>query len=221
MTVKNTATAIPPIVDLPQWQQALATQQQLESDLAAQAKSVAAARRRLPMTPVQGDYTFTGAKGETSFVELFDGHRQLVAYHFMFGPDWEHGCPFCTRYMKELGNDFAAYIAERDTRFVLISRADYAKLGAHAASTGIETPWYSAPTEFSEEMDAVNDSFGDLPGFTTFFRDDNDVIYRTYRPGGEGEPAVPGDLILHLTPYGMQQNGDDSPEGWPQSFDQE
>ena len=67
-------------------------------------------------------------------------------------------------------------------------------------------------------MDAVNDRFDDLPGFTTFFHDDT-AIYRTYRPESSGEPPVTGDLVLHLTPYGMQLNGDDSPQGWPQSFD--
>ena len=220
MNVENSTTAMPPVVELHQWQQALAEQQQLENDLAEQAKRVAAARRRLPMTPVQGTYTFTGSEGEVSFADLFDGKQQLVVYHFMFGPDWDAGCPSCTRYMNELGNTFAAYIGERDTRFVLVSRAPYNKLAEHAVANGIETPWYSCATDFSEEMEAVNDSFGDLPGFTTFFRDDA-TIYRTYRPDSYGEPPVTGDLILHLTPYGMQLNGDDSPQGWPQSFDEE
>lgn len=220
MSAELTAMAMPPVVDLPQWQQALAEQQQLESDLAEQAKRVAAARRRLPMTPVQGTYSFVGPEGDVSFAELFDGKQQLVVYHFMFGPDWEQGCPSCTRYMNELGNQFAAYIGERDTRFVLVSRAAYDKLADHAARNNIQTPWYSCPTGFSEEMGAVNDGFGDVPGFTTFFRDDKE-IYRTYRPGYDSEPAVTGDLILHLTPWGMQVKGDDSPEGWPQSFNEE
>lgn len=218
MNAGNTETAMPPVVELPVWQQALAEQQQLENDLAEQAKKVAAARRRLPMTPVQGNYTFTGPDGDVAFTELFGGKQQLVVYHFMFGPEWDHGCPSCTRYMNELGNTFAAYIGERDTRFVLVSRAAYNKLAEHAANNGIETPWYSCATAFSEEMEAVSDSFGDVPGFTTFFRDDT-AIYRTYRPDTYGEPPVTGDVILHLTPFGMQLSGDDSPQGWPQSFE--
>ena len=220
MSGENTGTAMPPVVEHSVWHQALAEQHHLENDLAEQAKKVAAARRRLPMTPVQGDYTFTGSDGDVAFADVFDGKRQLVAYHFMFGPDWDHGCPSCTRYMNELGSTFDAYIGERDTRFVLVSRAPYSKLAKHAASNGIQTPWYSCSTAFSEEMEAVNNSFGDVPGFTTFFRDDT-AIYRAYRPGSSGEPPVTGDLILHLTPYGMQVNGDDSPHGWPQSFDEQ
>ena len=219
MNVENTKTALPPVVDLPQWKDALTQQHQLERDLADQAKMVAAARRRLPMTPVQGDYTFNGPDGEVAFADLFDGKHQLVAYHFMFGPDWDVGCPSCTRYMNELGSTFAAYIGERDTRFVLVSRAPYDKLAEHAMKSGIETPWYSCATAFSEEMEAVNDRFDDIPGITTFFRD-GIAIYRTYRPESSGEPPVTGDLLLHLTPYGMQLKGDDSPQGWPQSFDE-
>ena len=218
MTREITNRAMPRVVDLPEWKEALAEQHQMENDLAEQVKRVAAARRRLPMTRVQDTYTFSGLDGEVAFADLFDGKHQLVVYHFMFGPDWEAGCPSCTRYMNELGSTFAAYIGERDTRFVLVSRAPYDKLADHAMTNGIETPWYSCSTEFSEEMDAVNDRFDDLPGFTTFFRDDT-AIYRTYRPESSGEPPVTGDLVLHLTPYGMQLNGDDSPQGWPQSFD--
>lgn len=211
---------MPPVVDHDEWQRSLETQQALERDLVERTKAAAAARRKLPMTPVQGEYTFTGAEGEVSFADLFAGKHQLVVYHFMFGPDWKAGCPSCTQYMKELGNDFAPYIEDRDTRFVLISRADISKLQAHAEANDIATPWYSCSTEFSQEMELLADQPSDLPAFTTFFRDENNVIYRTYRPEMDAEPRVAGDLILHLTPYGLQLKGDDSPEGWPQSFDE-
>lgn len=213
------STPMPPVVDLTAWEQALADQQKLEDDLATQAKQVAAARRRLPMTPVQGNYTFTGPEGKIPFAEVFAGNRQLVMYHFMFGPDWENGCPSCTRYANELGNQFDGYVQERDTRFVLVSRAPFSKLQSYAASTGITTPWYSVSTAFSTEMGTLHPECGDLPGFSTFFRGEDNTVYRTYRPGETAEVMVIGDQILHMTPYGMQLKDDDSPEGWPQSFD--
>ncbi len=34
--------------------------------------------------------------GRRGLRELFDGRSQLLVYHFMFGPDWEEGCPSCS-----------------------------------------------------------------------------------------------------------------------------
>jgi predicted dithiol-disulfide oxidoreductase (DUF899 family) len=36
------------------------------------------------------------ADGAWTLAELFDGRSQLVVYHFMFGPDYEAGCPTCS-----------------------------------------------------------------------------------------------------------------------------
>ena len=45
-----------------------------------------AARRRLPMVQIDKDYSFEGPDGKASLLDLFDGRRQLVVYHFMFAP---------------------------------------------------------------------------------------------------------------------------------------
>jgi len=53
-------------------------------------------RRALPWEAVAKDYSFEGPDGNQSLSELFAGRSQLIAYHFMFAPDWDAGCPSCS-----------------------------------------------------------------------------------------------------------------------------
>src|SRR5512143_1584267 len=53
-------------------------------------------RRELPWEAVTKEYGFEGPQGKQTLSELFDGRSQLIVYHFMFGPDWEVGCPICS-----------------------------------------------------------------------------------------------------------------------------
>ena len=53
-----------------------------------------AERRRLPMVKIDKAYLFEGPNGKVSLVDLFDGRRQLIIYHFMFDPSWDEGCPW-------------------------------------------------------------------------------------------------------------------------------
>lgn len=39
----------------------------------------------MPMVKVEKHYVFEGPNGPITFDELFDGKRQLILYHFMFG----------------------------------------------------------------------------------------------------------------------------------------
>lgn len=211
--------ALPPVVDADTWQAALQEHSKAEDELMQHTLIVAALRRHLPMTPVQGSYTFVGAEGESSFADLFASQRQLAVYHFMYAPDWSKGCPHCTRYARNHGPGINDELGERDARFVMTSRASYHQLAAWANENGIATPWYSVPTAFNEEMGAITEDFGDVPGLSIFFRDDDNTVYRTWCAGGAGiESTMPASGILRCVPWGMQENGEDSPEGWPQSF---
>lgn len=220
MSTKTPALPMPPIVDPDTWMNALQEQARVEDELQEHIEIAAAARRRMPMTPVQGNYTFAGPDGDVSFADLFGGHRQLVVYHFMYSPDWSKGCPYCTQYARNQGGGINDEVNRRDTRFIMISRAPYEKLAAWADEKGIATPWYSASTEFSKEMGAISDDFGDIPGLSVFFRDDDDNVYRTWKSSGVAvESTMPASGILRATPYGMQETNEDSPEGWPQPFE--
>lgn len=215
-----TTNAQPPIVDRETWDAALQAEMQVENELKEKVLAAAAARRRLPMTPVEGDYTFVGEEGEQTLADIFQGKRQLVVYHFMFAPDWDKGCPHCTQYARIQGPGINDVLNQRDTRYVLMSRAPYEKLKAWKEEKGIPTPWYSAPTEFSWDMGVINDSFGDFPGISVFFRDDDNKVYRSFKTSDFAvEFTMPSNGMWRFTPYGMQERGEDSPEGFPQRFD--
>ena len=220
MSHNTSALPMPPVVELETWKAALADQVTIEDELMEHVRIAAAARRRMPMTPVQGNFTFTGAEGEVSFADIFQGHHQLAVYHFMYAPEWSKGCPHCTMYARNLGPGINDVLNRRDARFILTSRAPHEKLAEWAREKEITTPWYSAPRSFSEEMEVINDSFGDFPGLSVFFRDDNNTVYRTWRTGGATvEMTMPTSGLLRMVPYGMQEKDEDSPSGWPQPFE--
>lgn len=220
MTAERSTTAMPPIVDRETWDAALRDESQMEDELRDKVLAAAAARRRLPMTPVEGNYTFVGEEGEQSLADVFQGKRQLVVYHFMFAPDWPKGCPHCTEYALIQGPGINQVLNQRDTRYVLMSRAPFEKLKAWKEEKGIPTPWYSAPTEFSWDMGVINDSFGDFPGISVFFRDDENIVYRSFKSNDFAvEFTMPTSGMWRMTPYGLQERGEESPEGWPQTFD--
>ncbi len=48
-------------------------------------------RRELPWERVEKSYVFDGPDGKETLADLFAGRRQLVVYHFMFGPTTSSG----------------------------------------------------------------------------------------------------------------------------------
>jgi len=59
-----------------------------EKELTKHRDRVNAKRRRMPMVRIDKEYVFEGADGKTSLLDLFEGRRQLIVYHFMFDPAW-------------------------------------------------------------------------------------------------------------------------------------
>lgn len=210
-----------------------------EKEVTRQNDQVSAERRRLPMVKIEKDYTFDGPEGKRSLLDLFDGRRQLVVYHFMFDPKWKEGCPGCTGYVNALGD--LSMLGERDTSMVLISRAPLPKLEAYKAQKGWTLPWFSsfesdfnydfhatadedkAPVEYNyrdkAEMEARNESYptkGEQHGLSVFFRI-GDEVFHTYSSYARGvEKLSDAYALLDVTPYGRQEDWEDSPPGWPQ-----
>lgn len=201
--------------------------------------SINAQRRRLPMVKLEKGYTLDGPNGKTTLLDAFEGRRQLIIYHFMFDPEWEKGCPGCTGLVNEIGDQ--SLLEERDTTFALVSRAPLAKLNAYKAERGWDQTWYSsfdsdfnydfhvthdvdrAPMEYNylsqDEWEAKRNRDmppGEAPGISVFFQMDGD-IYHTYSAFARGlESLTDSYRLLDLTPYGRQEDFEDSPDGWPQ-----
>src|SRR5438876_902175 len=107
----------PPIVSRQEWLQARKALLTHEKELTKHYDRVTAERRRLPMVKIEKKYVFEGRQGKQDFKSLFEGHRQLVIYHFMFDPAWEKGCPNCTKYVDMLGD--LSLLKKLDTAFAL------------------------------------------------------------------------------------------------------
>ena len=237
--MKNKKTPNPPIASHGKW---LARRRKLlahEKALTRQQDRVNAERRRLPMVKILKEYAFDGPKGKLRLGDLFEGCRQLIIYHFMFDPKWRRGCPGCTGYVDALG-DLSALRA-KDTAFALVSRAPLAKLEAYKADRGWTLPWFSsfgsdfnydfhvtldegiAPVEYNYRskaaMVAKNTPSlieGETHGLSVFFRMGQDIFhtYSTYARGVAD--LTDAHSLLDVTPYGRQQDFEDSPAGWPQ-----
>jgi predicted dithiol-disulfide oxidoreductase (DUF899 family) len=238
--MKTSTVPHPPIVSREQW---LAERKKLladEKELTKQADRINAERRRLPMVKITKDYVFDGPKGKQPLKALFDGRQQLVVYHFMFDPAWDKGCSGGTGYVAALGD--LSKLNDLDTTFVLVSRAPLAKLDVYKTQKGWNVPWFSsfgsdfnydfhvtldeqvAPIEHNylvkAELERKKDEpyfmKGEQHGLSVFFRVDEDMFhtYSTYARGTEN--LTNAYTLLDTTPYGRQQNFEDSPPGWPQ-----
>ncbi|MGC4105084.1 MAG: DUF899 domain-containing protein [Thermomicrobiales bacterium] len=205
---------MPPIVSRSEWEAARADLVALEDAADKQRKAASAARRRLPMVEITKDYTFTGPDGEVTFLDLFEGRTHLILNYFMFAPTWEAGCPGCS----ELADSFPhpAHLHARDISLARISRAPYPQLEAYNTRMGWNVPWYSSfDSDFGPDFGLSTDD-GEQPDTLVFFRDRN-RIFQTYALGGNVHETLMGMLgYLDITPYGRQENNEDSPAGWPQ-----
>lgn len=69
-----------------EWRAARIELLEKEKELTRHADQIASLRANMPLVKIQKDYEFEGPNGSIRLDELFDGKRQLIVYHFMFGP---------------------------------------------------------------------------------------------------------------------------------------
>jgi predicted dithiol-disulfide oxidoreductase (DUF899 family) len=101
-------------------------------------------RRELPWVRVEKEYTFDTDDGSRTLAQLFDGHSQLLVYHFMLGPEFEAGCPSCSS-IADGFNGFHVHLPNRaDASFYAVSRAPLEKLQAYKRRMGWTFPWASS-----------------------------------------------------------------------------
>ncbi|MDZ4234347.1 MAG: DUF899 family protein, partial [Dietzia sp.] len=130
--------ALPPIVSRAEWDSARAELLVREKELIRLKDSVSAARRRLPMVQIETPYQFDTESGPLTLLDLFDGRSQLIMQHFMFGSDWDEGCPGCSMMADHIGP--LSHLHAKDTSFVLVSHAPVGKLIAFKDRMGWDLP---------------------------------------------------------------------------------
>ena len=213
-------TSHPPIVSRDAWQRER-DQLLVKEKAATQAHdALAAERRRLPMVRIEKDYVFDGPAGKVRLLDLFEGRRQLIVYHFMFAPSvggWpEAGCPGCSLLVDYLGP--LAHLHARDTSLVVVARAPLENLEAYQRRMGWEVPFLSHPgMDFFAEVGGTRPEGEEPHGLSVFLRK-GDEVFQTYFITDRGLEVLDANFtLLDWTPLGRQETWEDSPEGWPQS----
>jgi predicted dithiol-disulfide oxidoreductase (DUF899 family) len=222
---------LPEVVSREEW---LAARKELlvkEKEVTRARDRVNADRRRLPMVRMDKPYTFEGPEGTVSLLDLFEGRPQLAMHHFMFGPDWEQGCPSCSSAADGIGRLRQLHV--RNTTLVAVSRAPYAKLAAYRERMGWTFPWYSSygsdfnydfHTTLDDRIAPVLQYFRteaelaeagtpwtaemrgeEVPGISAFLRV-GDEVFHTYSTFGRGiDEFHNGYPYLDLTALGRQE----------------
>ena len=213
---------LPPVVSEAEWQAALEALRGKEKDATRARDALAAERRRLPRVRIDKDYVFEGPNGPARLPDVFEGRRQLIVYHFMFGPNQEVGCDGCSMFVDQIGH--LAHLHARDVSFALISRAPIDKIERYRR----RMDWaIRVVLVLRERLQrrlrplARDSAGGRVPGRRDLRperlrprrrRGLPDVLHEPARPRGARQRV----WTLDLTPLGRQEDWEDSPEGYPQ-----
>ena len=188
--------------------------------------ALARERRELPRVLVEKEYIFDGPNGKETLSDLFEGRSQLVVYHFMFGPDWEAGCPHCSHWADSF-NGVIVHLNQRDVTMIAASRAPYRKLAAYRKRMGWGFKWVSSggsdfnfdhqasftPEELKKHRAFFNFTWQDpqaseREGLSVFYKDKKGRVFHTYSTHGRGIDAMSADYqYLDLTPKGRDEGG--------------
>ncbi|MBA2326902.1 MAG: DUF899 domain-containing protein [Actinobacteria bacterium] len=201
---------LPEIVTQEEWQRAHEGLLAKEKEATRARDALAAERRRQPMMEFSADYTFDGHDGVVTLLDLFQGRPQLLVYHFWFPPDGEP-CTGCSMFIDQIGHQ--AHINARDTSLALVSRAPQPQIEAYKRRMGWSIPWYTP----------IGEDFQQACGTTEFFAldvfvRDGERVFLTYATTGRGVEAL-GSVwtFLDLTPFGRQEEWEETPSGRPQT----
>jgi predicted dithiol-disulfide oxidoreductase (DUF899 family) len=223
--------SLPEVVSREEWLQARRRLLAQEKELTRRHDAVNADRRRLPMVKVDQDYLFKGPAGPVTLAGLFDGKRQLIIQHVMFGPDWDQPCPGCSAAIHEFSSGVLDHIATRETAFALTSSAPYDKIAAAARERGWLIPWYSSyGSDFNRDYQVTLDQAqveynyraepgllggersAEMPGYSCFLRE-GDEIFHTYSVYSRGTEYVGNAYtFLDMTALGRQEDWEE-PKG--------
>jgi len=181
-------------------------------------------RRELPWERVEKAYVFDGPGGQEALADLFAGKSQLIVYHFMFGPDWDAGCPSCSFWADNF-NGIDIHLKHRDISFLAISRAPLPKLEAYKRRMGWSFKWVSSNSNdfnfdfnasFTPEEVANGTAFWnfseqkpgatEVTGISVFYKDQDGQIFHTYSCYQRGVDLMNGAYnYMDLAPKGRDE----------------
>src|SRR5699024_6510109 len=146
--MSKTKITLPEVVSRDNWREERKELLKEEKELTRQRDKLNAKLRRLPMVEIAKDYTFEGPEGKVSLLDLFDGWRQLIVYHFMWlwedGDPLDEGCPSCTAGADEVSDGLLEHLHTQNTTLAYISRGPFEKINNYKAKKGWTFPFYSS-----------------------------------------------------------------------------
>jgi len=238
---EETTMSLPKVVSRDEWVAARKALLVKEKALTRARDALNTERRQLPMVEIDKPYIFEGPGGAATLLDLFEGRRQLILVHFMFGPTWDEGCPSCTAGADEISDGLLTHLHARDTTLVEVARAPLAKIEAYKAKRGWTFPWYSSygsdfnydfhvtldeevePVEYNFRTPAEHEQAGtayyvdgerpvEAPGVSFFLRD-GDRVFHTNSVYARGAEMTGGSYyFLDLTALGRQEEWEE-PKG--------
>jgi predicted dithiol-disulfide oxidoreductase (DUF899 family) len=236
--MNTTNDCSPRLVARDAWLAARLTLLREEKELTRRQDALAARRRALPWTRVTQDYVFDSPSGRVTLDDLFVGCRQLIVYHFMFGPGWEEGCKSCS-FGADHFDGMRPHLRARDVAFAVVSRAPLAELQPFQTRMGWKFPWVSSHgTTFNYDFQVsfTDDAlargavhynytetpfpFEEAPGYSVFARDAAGRICHTYSTYGRGVEVGMGTYhLLDLVPRGRAEDGLEFSMAWVRHHD--
>ena len=213
-----------PVVSREQWLAERKTLLAQEKELTRLRDQIAGERRALPWVRIEKNYVFDAPEGRRALADLFEGRRQLLVQHFMFGPGWEQGCPSCS-FMADHTAGMQIHLEHRDVTFVAISRAPLADIERFRRRMGWQFKWVSSHgsdfnhdfgVSFTPEQRATGEvpynytmqpfPAEEAPGVSVFYKDDAGQVFHTYSTYGRGVEVMMGTYnMLDLTPKGRDE----------------
>jgi predicted dithiol-disulfide oxidoreductase (DUF899 family) len=223
--ISEVSTVNHPVVSTDRWIAARKTLLAHEKELTQLRDQIARERRALPWVRIEKNYVFDAPGGRRTLADLFDGRRQLLVQHFMFGPGWEQGCPSCS-YMADHIDGMNVHLAHRDVTVLVVSRAPLAEIERFRRRMGWQFKWVSSDgsdfnydfhVSFTPEERAKGEvyyNYGlrpfqseEMPGVSVFYKDDAGEIFHTYSTYGRGVEVMMGTYeMLDLTPKGRDEH---------------
>jgi predicted dithiol-disulfide oxidoreductase (DUF899 family) len=220
---KNTANH--PVVSREKWLAERKTLLAQEKELTRLRDQIASERRALPWVRIEKNYVFDAPEGRRALADLFEGRRQLLVQHFMFGPGWEQGCPSCS-FMADHTDGMTIHLEHRDVSFVAISRAPLPEIERFRQRMGWQFKWVSSNgSDFNHDFGVsftpdelakgeVPYNYGmrpfpaeEAPGVSMFYKDDAGEVFHTYSTYGRGVEVMMGTYnLLDLTPKGRDES---------------
>jgi len=218
------------VVSREEWLEARKAHLAREKEFTRERDELSRQRRELPWVRIEKPYVFDGPDGKESLADLFGKKSELITYHFMFAPDWEEGCPYCSFLVDHIDGALP-HLAQRDVTLLAVSRAPLPKIEAFKKRMGWRFKWvssygsdfnYDFHVSFTKDEMATGKVYynydtidfqsvggtSELFGISVFYKDKTGDIYHTYSTYGRG-----GDMLLgtyhwiDLTPKGRNETG--------------